>query len=464
MIKPSVGPIIGHTTAHHSRIFLRAIYSGAPFTFGGIRHRKSGEQTWSKGAFILLDKQQDMSGIVVLKGLQADTRYEYQAGWFTTTAPHETVDTVNELALRWPEPVYRFKTCSNNKTLSRSYILGSCRYLHIMFGIPFFPERGDRIFAAINTLIQRSETPVDGILMLGDQVYVDDLNFVAPHREYQDILHKYQTVFSQPHIRQLMANVPTYMILDDHEIEDNWPAKATSRDQSLFDNAIRAYELYQCSHSPAHALLPSGQLERSPPHYWYQFADGDIEWFVLDTRTRRTLCEQDRRMLDSEQELALLDWLATSSARVKLVVSSVIFYPDLKNDGGDAWKSFPAQRDRILETIRSNKIKNVIFIAGDVHGSMTSQLSHREDPDFRVHTIVSSPLCNSKLLPYATADSFILDQPLASLGGSSYKQKLTSTVVSQDNFARITIDTQHISVDYHDKHGAILQSVNIALR
>jgi alkaline phosphatase D len=95
---------------------------------------------------------------------------------------------------------------------------------------------------------------------------------------------------------------------------------------------------------------------------------------------------------------------------------------------------------------------------------MTSQLTHSEDPDFRVHTIVSSPLCNSKLLPYAKADSFILDQPLASLGHGSYSQKLTSEVVSQDNFARITIDNERIRVDYYDKHGTHLQSVSIALQ
>lgn len=464
MIIPSVGPIIGHTTAHHSRIFLRAIYSEAPLTFGGIRHRRAGEQTWAPGTFVLLDKQQDMSGIVVLNGLQADTQYEYQAGWLTTTDKRQTVDSVNDIALRWPEHTYTFKTRSNNKALPRSYIVGSCRYLRMTFGIPITPERGDRIFAAINTLIQHSETPIDGILMLGDQVYVDDMNIVAPDREYQDILHKYQTAFSQPHIRQLMAQVPTYMILDDHEIEDNWPARASNNDQLLFNNAMRAYEVYQCSHGPAHPLLPSGQLERSISHYWYQFADGDIEWFVLDTRTRRTLSKADRRILDSEQEHALLDWLATSNARVKLVVSSVMFYPDRKDDGGDAWKSFPAQRDRILETIRSNKINNVIFIAGDVHGSMTSRLTHSEDPDFMVHTIVSSPLYNSKLLPYAKAESFILDQPLASLGRGSYHQKLTSKVISEDNFARIFIDAEDIRVDYYNKLGELLQSVSIALR
>ena len=100
MIKPSVGPIIGHTTAHHSRILLRAIYSRAPLTFGGIRHRRAGEQAWSQGAFVLLDKLHDMTGIVVLKGLEADTRYEYQAGWFTTADRGETVETVHDLALR----------------------------------------------------------------------------------------------------------------------------------------------------------------------------------------------------------------------------------------------------------------------------------------------------------------------------------------------------------------------------
>ena len=81
-----------------------------------------------------------------------------------------------------------------------------------------------------------------------------------------------------------------------------------------------------------------------------------------------------------------------------------------------------------------------------------------------VHTIVSSPLFNSKLLPYANADSFILDQPLAGLGHGSYHQKLTSPVVSQDNFARMTIDTERINVDYYDKQGTLLQSVGIALR
>ena len=192
--------------------------------------------------------------------------------------------------------------------------------------------------------------------------------------------------------------------------------------------------------------------------YWYQFSEGDIEWFVTDSRTRRNLSADDRRILDIEQEQALCEWLIHSPARVKFVVTSVMFYPDRKHNGDDAWKGFPEQRLRLLETIRTHRLKNVVFVSGDVHGSLTSRLTHSEDPDFEVHTIVSSPLCNSKLLPYAKVSSFILDQPLARTGAGEYRHELTSKVISQDNFAHLVIDGRSDLVNYHDRDGKLLQS------
>jgi alkaline phosphatase D len=331
-------------------------------------------------------------------------------------------------------------------------------------GIPSAPQLGDRIFASIAKLAQQADPPVSAMLMTGDQIYVDDLNFFAPDREYQQILAKYRAAFSQPHISRFMANVSTYMILDDHEIEDNWPDKKRSGDDILYNNAISAYEIYQASHSPVFELLDDGRISRHPKHYWYQFTDGDIEWFVTDSRTQRNLSADDRRILDVEQEHALCQWLIHSPARVKLVVTSVMFFPDAKNNGDDAWAGFPGQRLRLLETIRSHRLKNVIFVAGDVHASMTSRLTHSEDPDFEVHTIVSSPLCNSKLLPYASQSSFILDRPLARTAAGEYRQELTGKVISQDNFAHLVIDAKRIRVNYHDRDGKLLQSTDIELR
>jgi alkaline phosphatase D len=254
-------------------------------------------------------------------------------------------------------------------------------------------------------------------------------------------------------------------MLADHEIEDNWPAKASAADADLYRNAMAAYELYQASHSPVYACNGKGQIDRDTlKHYWYQFGDSDIAWFVTDSRTRRNLSKEDRRILDIEQEEALLQWLIHSPARVKFVVTSVMFYPDRRFNGDDAWKAFPEQRLRLLETIRSHRIKNVVFVSGDVHGSLTSRLSHSEDADFEVHTNVSSPLHNRKLLPYARASTFILDQPLVRTAAGDYRHELTSAVVSQDNFAHVMVETDQILVKYHDREGKLLQSIAIKLR
>ncbi|MHC8346308.1 alkaline phosphatase D family protein [Pseudomonas sp. RT6P73] len=464
MFKPTVGPIIGHTTTNHVRIFLRGELQDNSLVFAGIRYRCSGEERWSQGVFAKLSLSRDMADVIALNDLTTDTEYEYQAGWFSPMSPVHTVETVQELPLQWPREIYRFRTQSSKATTPRAYVVGSCRYLRLTAGVAIAPQAGDRIFASITDLAQQAEPRISAMLMTGDQIYVDDLNVIAPDREYKEILSKYRAAFSQPNIARLMSNVSTYMILDDHEIEDNWPANESKADAYLYKNAMAAYEIYQASHSPAHDLLANDQVSRKLEQYWYQFSEGDIEWFVTDSRTRRNLSADDRRILDHEQEQALCKWLIHSPARVKFVVTSVMFYPDRKLNGDDAWKAFPEQRLRLLETIRTHRIKNVIFVSGDVHGSLTSRLTHSEDPDFEVHTIVSSPLCNSKLLPYASASTFILDQALARTAAGDYRHELTSKVVSEDNFAHLVVDREQIQVNYHDRNGKGLQSINIPLR
>lgn len=463
MLKPTVGPIIGHTTTHQTRIFLRGGWQTDAQTFAAIRYRKAGDQHWNKGTFTSLTKTYDWTAVIALQNLAADTEYEYQAGWFNSINTAHMAKPLPHVPLQWPPALYRFRTQSSGASTPRAYIVGSCRYLQMTAGLPWVPHLGDRIFASINNLAQQATPPISAMLMTGDQVYVDDLNFIAPDREYEDILAKYRTAFSQPHIATLMSGTPTYMILDDHEIEDNWPANKNKDDEPLYHNAMKAYELYQASHGPACRLDRFGQSGQ-PTRYWYQFSHGDTEWFVTDSRTRRSLASNDRRILDVEQEQAVRDWLINSPARVKFVVTSVMFYPDRVRLGDDAWKAFPEQRLRLLETIRMHKIRNVIFVSGDVHGSLTSRLTHSEDPDFDVHTIVSSPLCNSKLLPYAKASTFILDQPLARTVAGEYRHELTGAVISQDNFAHVIVDNRQVHVRYHDRDGALLQSTSIHLR
>lgn len=461
MFKPTVGPITGHTTTDHVRIFLRGESQKDKLVVAGIRYRQLDTENWSAGTFKQLQTSQDMTDVIVLNGLHADTEYEYQAGWFDVM---DMTCAMDEAQLHWPQPIYRFRTRSSRSTLPRAYLAGSCRYLGTIAGVALAPYLGDRIFASMSRLAKQADPPISALLMTGDQVYVDDLNIFAPDRKLKDILRKYHVAFSQPEISRLMSSVPTYMTLDDHEIEDNWPANKAPWDDDLYANAMKAYELYQASHSPACELLADGQLNNTLDKYWYQFCDGDIEWFVADTRTRRNLSADDRRILDAEQEQALCIWLVNSPARVKFVVTSVMFYPDQKKRDDDAWRGFPEQRLRLLETIRRHRVKNVIFLSGDVHGSLTGRLRHSEDPDFEVHTIVSSPLCNSQWLPYANQSTFVFDQPLASTDAGNYQAELMGTVISQDNFAHFVVETDHIQVNYHDRDGGLVQSTRLLLR
>jgi len=459
MFKPTVGPIVGHTTSDHARIFLRGNNDPKLPVFAGLRYRRQGDTGWTNEHFIQLHAYRDMTDVIVMRDLQAGTAYEYQAGWFT--APHNHAPHASR---QWPVDIHRLRTPTAKTGTPHAYIVGSCRYLRITAGVPSLPELGDRTFAGIQRIVDQANPPISGVLMAGDQVYLDDLNIVAPDRNYNDILFKYRTVFSQPHISKLMSSVPTYMILDDHEIEDNWPANRQVDDDILYANAMSAYGLYQASHSPAHALSNDGILSRSLPHYLYQFAHGDIEWFVTDSRTRRNLSAADRRILDVEQEQSLLEWLVNSTARVKFIVTSVMFYPDRTLNDGDAWQAFPQQRLRLLECIRRHGIKNVIFVSGDVHGSMTSRLCHNQDSDFEVHTIVASPFCNSELLPYDVASNFIFKPPMARTENGDYHYELTGPVISQDNFAHLHVAAQSIHVTFHDRDGYPLQVVDIPLR
>jgi alkaline phosphatase D len=45
----------------------------------------------------------------------------------------------------------------------------------------------------------------------------------------------------------------------------------------------------------------------------------------------------------------------------------------------DAWDGYTANRKRVLEHIRDNKIDNTVILAGDSHASWVSDLSYPGD-------------------------------------------------------------------------------------
>ena len=453
----TVGPILGAVSTTTASIWGRGTESRVDGTlqrlFGAARIRNISAGTpFGAPQYFKLNPIFDMTGVTVLQNLDGATDYEYQVGAIATEAEFHELGAIH---LLWDE-AHRavFRTASADQTAARSFVFGSCRYLLRLFGGSLFDSRGDKTFRSINRLIDGDDR-IDQILMLGDQIYADDLNFLFPDQRVDEYFRRYRDAFSQPHFANLVRRVPTYMTLDDHEIEDNWPAGCSGGDRlKKFPAAMHAYETYQLSHSPLFLFRTDGRLSGSPDHYWYRFRDGCCDFFVMDTRTERSYEDDGTRVriIDEIQMTALKDWLTDSSQRVRFVATSVPFFPDRRGSDRDRWDSFAKQRNEILEHIRKHQIRKLVFLSGDVHSSMSAELHHQYDPDFKIISIVSSPFFWP--YPHSKPSDFTVTGMLS--GAPSYNVTLGAPVDPADGFTRVHVNPNRLRIELFGRKGRSL--------
>src|SRR5687768_3548343 len=186
---PTVGPILGYTSSEQARIWIRGEYQRTPDDgyrrcFGVARLRRQTEpQQWSAPRFVKLEPHFDFTGVFVFGGLHENCVYEYQAGWFFSET--ELKYLVEDLPVDWHidwgslGPPIAFRTGVSSSQESRSYAVGSCRYLLRLFGGTIFDDRGDKAFASIREQIVDKQRALHGLLMVGDQIYADDLSIVG---------------------------------------------------------------------------------------------------------------------------------------------------------------------------------------------------------------------------------------------------------------------------------------------
>ena len=263
---------------------------------------------------------------------------------------------------------------------------------------------------------------------------------------------RYRSAFSQRHIRRLMSRVPTYMMLDDHEIEDNWPSKATEKDwKTLFPVAIHAFQAYQLSHSPA-IPVSRDRLVGTPDRLWYDYTDGCCDVFMTDSRTERYVAGGDggREMISPRQMESLKRWLGDRSGRVKVVVTSVPFFPDPSEaENRDKWSGFEAQRNELLGYIEDRQVRRVVFFSGDVHASFSGELV--SPSGLKLVSVVSSAF----FWPYPHPDArrFKLSGTIDAGSAGEFRLANFTPVVADDNFTRVRATLTGLSVDVYSRKG-----------
>lgn len=270
--------------------------------------------------------QTERPATVEVLGCSAPT-FEVQ-GFHYAMVPVEglTEDSITEYEVlvdgtkAWPEADTEFppsviKTRGPNTSDRLRLIFGSCRY----------PKTGDAKLDAklgddaLDCYATRlPELPVeewpDALILLGDQVYADELTPQARqhlaggrsgrskgHRppdevvsfgEYEGL---YRHTWGDPEIRWIMSTLPTAMIFDDHDIRDDWNTSAAWRaevnQKPWWRDRIRAglasYWVYQHLGN-----LAPGELLADPDYQKVLAAEGDT-WAHLSDLADRADAEVD---------------------------------------------------------------------------------------------------------------------------------------------------------------------------
>jgi alkaline phosphatase D len=212
---------------------------------------------------------------------------------------------------------------------------------------------------------QASALPTDFALVVGDLIDIEPLPLDADQPTpappspsgAEDYLALYRTAWADPHFRAFMAGRATYMMWDDHEILNDWDRGASPP----YPWARAAFEAYQGSANP--------QPIRAAELYYIVRA-GDVELFLLDTRSHRSPNEQrdgeQKTMLGAQQKADLKAWLLGSRAKFKIIVSSVA-WSDFAAHVEEAWRSFSTERDELFDYIRLHQVSGVVLLSGDEH-------------------------------------------------------------------------------------------------
>jgi phosphodiesterase/alkaline phosphatase D-like protein len=308
---------------------------------------------------------------------------------------------------------------------------GSRESFTFAFGSCFRPadENGGQIFHALEE--RRKADDLRFLLMIGDQIYADAFEYngigkiACTLQEYRDV---YAYTWSRPALRQLLANLPAFMTLDDHEVDDDWrwldrerrwatipwwdmairwlqgrPPQERNLPLKRVQEALQAYWEHQGMHTPAMLQPPpldlAGQYVLVPGQdgsLAYTFTFGAAAFFVLDTRTMRMRNRRERSMLGEDQWRVLETWLLSmkDAYPVKfLVTSSALLYSMWLDIPGDRWSGFPRERERLLHLLAANGIEGVYLLAGDLHAAhaVRAELFGPQERRIRLWEFCSTP-------------------------------------------------------------------------
>ena len=241
----------------------------------------------------------------------------------------------------------------------------------------------------------------DFFLFLGDTIYGDHVcpsppnepgaDFKATTLDTYRLRHRYQR--GAESLRRFLVETPVYVVWDDHEVRNNFSGPYDEQ-MPAGRQALREYWPIASPREDLHRLYRTIRY------------GADLELFILDVRQYRNrnvdLDDASKTMLGTAQLVWLLNGLQTSTATWKVIATPVpLSIPkggDSTVPGNDGWAGgpdgtgFERERQVIVDTILSRKIKNVVFLSGDVHWVQANAYDPNRDGIIDFHEYIAGPL------------------------------------------------------------------------
>jgi len=217
-------------------------------------------------------------------------------------------------------------------------------------------------------------------LGLGDNVYID----VVGRRDAQRLF--YYRRYLSPSYAELVASVPMYAVWDDHDMGMNDSAGGPGLDLPWkMPNWTVFTQNWNNPHYGGGKELPGT---------WHSFRIGQVEFFMTDGRFYRD--KKSKTMLGAEQKKWLIEGLANSTAKFKVIGSGTMFSDGADKGGKDSWAGDWArdEREEIFSHINKSKINGVVLIAGDRHRSDIWKTDRSAKGGYPLYEFVSGKVTN----------------------------------------------------------------------
>jgi alkaline phosphatase D len=292
----------------------------------------------------------------------------------------------------------------------------------------------------------------DFFLFVGDTIYADipcDKPGVVPGADFRArTLAEYRARHRYQHedapLQALLRSASVYAIWDDHEVRNDF----SGPHDTLMPTGRQALLDY----------WPIAPPPDEPTRLYRRVRWGRLlELFILDTRQYRSLNTDadgpDKTMLGAAQKRWLLDGVTGSDAVWKIVVTSVsLSIPTGRPDARDSWTGvsafglpldgagFVTERDAILEHLRKHAVKNLVFVAADVHHAEV--IRHEPAPPWSFHEFVAGPLSATTGRP-RPLDATLNPRSLWARGGVY-------------NFGEVVVEAAQLTVRLIDDTGAVM--------